>query len=63
MADAQAVDVGVVGQALLGEVLTEVVVVGANGLGELRKGEVVLQVKLRVVTMTFKQLSNAGGKC
>ena len=32
MADAQAVDVGVVGQPLLGEMLAEVVMVGTYGL-------------------------------
>ena len=40
--DAQAVDVSVVGQALLGEILAEVIVVGANGLSKLGKREVVL---------------------
>ena len=37
MVDAQTVDVGVVGQALLGEILAEVIVIGANGLRELGK--------------------------
>ena len=42
VADAQVIDVSIVGQPLLGEMLAEVVVVGANGLSELGKGDVVL---------------------
>ena len=61
MADAQPIDVGVVGQTLLGEVLAEIVVVGADGLRELGQGEVVLQVQLGSLAMQLKQLPDAGG--
>ena len=46
MGDAQAVDVGIVGNALLGEVMTEVGAVGTYGLAQLCQCEVVLQVEL-----------------
>ena len=61
MADAQPVDVGVVGQTLLGEILAEIVVVGADGVRELRQGEVVLQVQLGSLAMQLKQLPDAVG--
>ncbi len=42
--DAQVVDIGVVMDALLGEILAEIEAVGANGLCESEQGKVVLQV-------------------
>ena len=44
--DAQVVDIGVVGNALTGEILAEIRAVGTNHLGQLQEGKVVLQVKL-----------------
>ena len=44
--DTQIVDIGIVGDALTGEILAEIRAVGANGLGQLLQGQVVLQVKL-----------------
>ena len=54
--DAQAVDVGIVCEPLLGEESAQVGVVGADSLGELRQGEVVLQVELCGYAMLFQQL-------
>ena len=51
MLDAQPVDIGIVGDTLPGEVLTEIVAVGAYGLCKLRDGQVVLQIELRVDAM------------
>lgn len=45
--DAQTVDVGVVCDALLGEILAEVGAVGAHRLTQLCQREVVLQIELR----------------
>ena len=61
MADAQPVDVGVVGQTLLGEILAEIVVVGAHSFRKLKKGKVVAQVNLGIHTMLLQQLSDVGG--
>ena len=49
--DAQAVDVGVVIQTLLGEMLAKIGVVGAHGFRKLKKGKVVAQIKLGGLTM------------
>ena len=61
VSDTQVVDVSVVGQSLLGKILAKVVMVGAYGLSELGKGEVVLQVKLLLLAMPLKQLPDAIG--
>ena len=45
--DAQVVDIGVVGDALTGEILAEIEAVGANSLGQLVQRQVMLQVELR----------------
>ena len=60
MSNAKTVDVGVVVQSLSGEVLAEIGTVSANSLGQLLKGEVVLQVKLCVHTALFQQSFNLG---
>ena len=46
MVDAQIVDIRIVSDALTREILAEIGAIGANGLGQLLQGEVVLQVKL-----------------
>ena len=45
--DAQTVDVGVVCDALLGEILAEVGAVGADGLAEIVDADIVAQIELR----------------
>lgn len=52
--DAQPVDVVIVCGALHGEVLAEIGAVGANKLGEFRNRNVVLQKKLRFLTVLFQ---------
>lgn len=54
--DAEVVDVGIVGHAMAGEELAEIVAVDANGCGELLQGKVVLQVKLRTYATLVQQL-------
>ena len=49
--NAEVVDIGIVGDALSGEIAAEIEAVGTNGLGKLRKGQVVLQVELRIDAM------------
>ena len=56
--DAQVVDIGVIGNALTREILAEIVAVGANGLSQLQKGEVVLQVELGCYTVVGQELLN-----
>ena len=56
--DAQVVDIGVVGDALAGEILAQIRAVCADGRCQLRQGEVGLQVKLRVGAVLFQQLLN-----
>ena len=56
--DAQVVDLCVVGDALMREILAEIETVGANGLSQLLKGEVVLKVELCVHAMLFQQFLN-----
>ena len=57
MVDAQIVDIGVVRDALTGEILAEIVAVGTNGLRQLLQRKVVLQVKLGSIAMLFQQKS------
>ena len=47
MLDAQVVDIGIVGGALLREILTEVTAVGADGLAEIVDADIVAQIELR----------------
>ena len=51
MLDAQVVDVGIIGDAFLYEITAQIGAVGANGLGQLEQGQVVLQVELCVDAM------------
>ena len=60
VADAQPVDVGVVRDALLGEVLAQIVAVRADGLGQIGQGEVMLQVELLVLAMLFQEGADVG---
>ena len=46
--DSQIVDISIVVHALTGEILAEIEAIGSNSLGQLYKGEVVLQIELRV---------------
>ena len=55
VADAQVVDISVVSDALQGEVLAQVRAVDANQRGQLREGEVVLQIELRLLAMLPEQ--------
>ena len=54
--DAQIVNIGIVSDALTGEILAEIGTVGANRLSQLLKGQVVLQVKPCVHAMLSQQL-------
>jgi hypothetical protein len=58
--DAQIVDIGVVRDALTGEILAEIVAVGTNGLRQLLQRKVVLQVKLGSIAMLFQQEARLG---
>ena len=55
MVDAQIVDIDIVSDALTGEILAEIRAVGANFLGQLLKGQIVLQVELRVHAVLVQQ--------
>ena len=52
--DTQAVDVGTVSDTLRGEVFAEVHTIGANQLGELHSGNVMLQIELRFLAISFQ---------
>lgn len=54
--DTQAVDIGIIGDALLGKVVAEISAVGANGNSQLLQGEVVLEVESCCLAMQFKNL-------
>ena len=58
--DTQIVDIDIIGDALTREILAEIRAVGANGLGQLLQGEVVLQVKLRVDATLGQQSLDLG---
>lgn len=58
MVDAKVVDVSIIGNALTGEILAEVVAVGVDSLGQLFTGDVVLQVELRGFAAFAQQLAN-----
>ena len=53
--DAKVVDVCIVACALIGEILTEIVAVHADGFRELCQFQVLLQVKLRVLAVLLQQ--------
>ena len=59
--DTQAVDIGIIGDALLGEVVAEISAVGANGNSQLLQGEVVLEVESCCLTMQFKKCPDIVG--
>ena len=61
MVNAQIVDIGIVSHALTGEILAEVESVGTNNLGQLGKGQVMLQVKLRAHATLSQLLLDIGG--
>ena len=52
--DTQAVDIGIIGDALLGKVVAEISTVGANGNSQLLQGEVVLEVESCCLAMQFQ---------
>lgn len=54
--DTQAVDIGIIGDALLGEVVAEISAVGANGNSQLLQGEVVLEVESCCLAMQFQNM-------
>ena len=51
--DTQTIDVGAISDTLRGKVFAEVYTIGANLLGELHSGNVVLQIKLRFLAKSF----------
>ena len=57
--DAKVVDVCIVACALTGEILAEIVVVNADGCRELRQGQVLLQIELRVLAVLRQQFANS----
>jgi len=58
MLDAQAIDVCIVSNALRGKVLAEIGTIGANQLGNLGNGDVVLQIELRLLAKLLQQWSD-----
>ena len=58
--DALIVDIGIIGDALTGEILAEIVTVGANGLCQLLQGQVMLQVELGGDAVLAQQLFYLG---
>ena len=59
--DAEVVDIGIVCDALTGEILAEIEAVGTNNLSQLKKAQIVLQVEFRAHTALFQQLFDIGG--
>ena len=57
MLDAQTVDIGIIGDALLGKVGTEVGAVGTDDDSKLLQGKVMLQVDLLILTVMLQQPS------
>ena len=51
MMDAQVVDIGIISDALSGEILAEIEAVGTNGFSKLCDAQVVLQIELCVYAM------------
>ena len=51
--DTQAVDVDTISDTLRGKVFAEVYTIGANLHGELHSGNVVLQIELRFLAISF----------
>ena len=60
MIDAQRVDIVIVSRAMIREILAEIEAVGTNGLSQLRDGQVVLQVELRIDTVLGQRSGNDG---
>ena len=58
--DAEVVDISIVSDALTGEILTEIVAVGAHSLRQLQKRQVMLQIKIRSHTVLSQQLFDIG---
>ena len=59
---AQAVDVGIIGESLLGKVLAQIGTIRTDGLGELGEGEVVLQEEECVFAVLFQLRADDVGK-
>ena len=53
--DAEVIDIGIVCDALMGEIAAEVEAVGADSLRQLGKGQVVLEVELRLDAVALQQ--------
>ena len=53
--DAEVVNIGIVSDALTGEIAAEVEAVGADSLRQLGKGQVVLEVELRLDAVALQQ--------
>ncbi len=51
MIDAKAVDIGVIGNALLGKIVAQIGAVGTDGCGELLQGKIMLQIELFVLAV------------
>ena len=58
---AQAVDIGIVGDALQGEIVAQIGAVGADGCGELLQGDVVPQIGLAGLAVCFQLLLDVDG--
>ena len=59
--NAQTIDVGIISGTLHGKVLTEIHPIGANLLSKFRKGDVVLQIELRLLAMLLEQVADVLG--
>lgn len=56
--DTQVVDIGIIGDSLMGEILAEIETVGADCSGKLYGGQVVLQIELCVYAVLLQQRSD-----
>ena len=59
--DAEVVDIGIVSDALTGEILAEIEAVGTNSLSQLEKAQIVLQVEFFSHAALFQQLFDIRG--
>ena len=58
MLNAQAVNIGIVCDALLSKILADIGTIGAKGLTELCQCEVVLKVEFRLLTVSLEKSSD-----
>ena len=52
------IDIGIIGNALLGEICAQISTVGSDGKGKLLQGEVMLKIELCVFAAFLKQYTD-----